>query len=267
MTDNPRSVSRYCSDSDEHRELSAKLLCLMQTTLCGTIYVYQGEELGQKNVPLSWDPSEYLDVESQNYWQKMKEQYPHDQEKLKFARKVLQKKARDHARTPVQWSAESNAGFCPPDTKPWMRVNEDYKVVNAEAQRKFSSDEQLSVLQFWKRGLEQRKQHKASLVYGNFELLDESHPQIFAYKRTGGGESMVTVLNFSGQEFDWDIPAHAKIERWVAGNYTKAAPEKGTSGKVKLRAWEAMLGELKCPSLITLPLTVPRSGASMKLRI
>ena len=70
VTDNPRSVSRYCSDSDEHRDLSAKLLCLMQTTLCGTLYVYQGEELGQKNVPLSWDPSEYLDVESQNYWSK-----------------------------------------------------------------------------------------------------------------------------------------------------------------------------------------------------
>jgi len=179
----------------------------------------------------------------------MKEQYPHDQEKLKFARKVLQKKARDHARTPVQWSAEPNAGFCPADTKPWMRVNEDYKVVNAEAQRKFSSEDQLSVLQFWKRGLEQRKQHKASLVYGDFELLDESHPQVFAYKRTGGGESMVTVLNFSGKEFDWEIPAHANIERWVAGNYTKAAPEKPTSGKVKLRLWEAMLGTTPEPKI------------------
>jgi len=69
-------VSRYCSDSDEYRELSAKFLCLMQTTLSGTIYVYQGEELGQKNVPLSWDPSEYLDIESQNYWQKVRS--PHN---------------------------------------------------------------------------------------------------------------------------------------------------------------------------------------------
>ena len=43
----------------------------METTLCGTIYVYQGEELGMKNVPLSWDPSEYLDVETQNYWEKV----------------------------------------------------------------------------------------------------------------------------------------------------------------------------------------------------
>ena len=173
----------------------------------------------------------------------MKQKYPHDEEKLDFARKVLQKKARDHARTPVQWSAEPNAGFCPPGTKPWMRVNEDYKTVNAEAQRKFSSEDELSVLQFWRRGLEQRKQHKESLVYGDFELLDESHPQVFAYKRTGGGETMFTVLNFSGKEFEWDIPGSAKIDRWVAGNYTKGAPEKDTHGKVKLRPWEALLGE------------------------
>jgi oligo-1,6-glucosidase len=63
-------VSRYCSDKDEYRELSAKLLCLMQTTLSGTIYVYQGEELGQRNMPPSFEPSEYKDVETINYWEK-----------------------------------------------------------------------------------------------------------------------------------------------------------------------------------------------------
>ncbi|KAK0949133.1 hypothetical protein LTS01_025875, partial [Friedmanniomyces endolithicus] len=35
--DNPRSVSRYCDDSDQYRALGAKLLCLMQTTLAGTL--------------------------------------------------------------------------------------------------------------------------------------------------------------------------------------------------------------------------------------
>lgn len=68
--DNPRSVSRYTDDSDEYRELGAKLLCLMQTTLSGTIYVYQGEELGMRNVPPEWDPEEYKDIESINYWKK-----------------------------------------------------------------------------------------------------------------------------------------------------------------------------------------------------
>ena len=69
--DNPRSISRYLSDKDEYRELSAKLLCLMQTTLSGTLYVYQGEELGQRNMPPSFEPSEYKDIETINYWEKV----------------------------------------------------------------------------------------------------------------------------------------------------------------------------------------------------
>ena len=54
MQDNPRSVSRYTSDADQYRELGAKLLAMMQTTLSGTLYVYQGEEIGMKNMPPSW---------------------------------------------------------------------------------------------------------------------------------------------------------------------------------------------------------------------
>ena len=68
--DQPRSVSRFTDDSDEYREYGAKLLCLMQTTLCGTLFVYQGEELGMRNVPLGWKPEEYKDVESVNFWKK-----------------------------------------------------------------------------------------------------------------------------------------------------------------------------------------------------
>ena len=53
--DNPRSVSRYCDDSDTYREYGAKLLTLMQTTLSGTLFVYQGEELGMRNVWLFFE--------------------------------------------------------------------------------------------------------------------------------------------------------------------------------------------------------------------
>jgi len=68
--DQPRSVSRYTDDSDEWREYGAKLLALMQTTLAGTLYVYQGEELGMRNAPPSWDESEYKDIESINFFKK-----------------------------------------------------------------------------------------------------------------------------------------------------------------------------------------------------
>ncbi|KAI5274723.1 glycoside hydrolase [Aureobasidium subglaciale] len=240
--DNPRSVSRYCNDSDEFRELSAKLLCLMMTTLGGTLYVYQGQELGMRNVPVEWSPEEYKDVESINYWKKMNHMHPDNEEKLEFARKVLQRKARDHSRTPVQWSAEPNAGFCKEDVTPWMRVNDDYKEINAEAQRKQDDPDKLSVLQFWQRGLANRKEHKDVFVYGDFQVLDEEDKKVFAYKRASESDAFVLALNFTKDEVKWQIPEAAKVKNWVAGNYTAGKPEKPTSGTITLRPFEGVLG-------------------------
>jgi oligo-1,6-glucosidase len=240
--DNPRVISRICDDSDEFREISAKLLCLMLTTLGGTLYVYQGQELGMRNVPEDWDPEEYKDVESINYWKKMNNMYPGNKEKLDFARHVLHRKARDHSRTPVQWSAEPNAGFCKEDVTPWMRVNDDYKEVNAEAQRKQDDPNKLSVLQFYKRALANRKEHKEVFVYGDFQVLDENDKKVFAYKRASEKEAFVLALNFSKDEVKWQIPEAAKVNKWVAGNYTAGQPDKPTSGTITLRPFEGVLG-------------------------
>lgn len=173
----------------------------------------------------------------------MKAMYPGNEEKLKFGREVMQRKARDHARTPVQWSAGPNAGFCKEGVEPWMRVNDDYKTVNAEAQREQKPD-QLSVMQFWKRGIANRKEHKDVFVYGSFELLDEHNTKIFAYKRSSGTESFIVVLNFSGQEVEWEVPKAAKLKSWAAGNYTVGKPDKPTNGKITLKPWEGTLGKL-----------------------
>jgi oligo-1,6-glucosidase len=66
--DQPRSVTRFCDDSDEHRVTGTKLLSIMQTSLPGTLYLYQGEELGMRNVPPSWGPEEFRDIESVKYF-------------------------------------------------------------------------------------------------------------------------------------------------------------------------------------------------------
>lgn len=67
--DQPRSVSRYTDDSDQYRFIGFKLMCLLLTTLAGTLYVYQGQELGMRNVPLDWDITEYKDVRSMNHYE------------------------------------------------------------------------------------------------------------------------------------------------------------------------------------------------------
>lgn len=243
--DNPRSVSRYCDDSDAFREHGAKLLALMQTTLSGTLFVYQGEELGMRNVPKEWDiMKEYKDIESINFWKKSKELYGNDPQRLAEERKVLEKKARDHARTPMQWSNEPNAGFCKDGVEPWMRVNDDYKDVNADKQLAFSDGEQLSTWQFWQRGLANRKEHADVFIYGDYQAVGPEDEKVFAYMRTGKKSGKwIVVLNFSGDEVEWDIPSDVNVQGWMAGNYLKGKPEKALSGFVKLKSWEGILGK------------------------
>lgn len=66
--DHARAVSRYGNDSLQWRALSAKMLAVLEVTQGGTLYVYQGQELGMRNFPRSWRIEEYKDVASQNYW-------------------------------------------------------------------------------------------------------------------------------------------------------------------------------------------------------
>ena len=47
--DQPRSISRFGNDSPEWRVISGKLLFLLEISLTGTLYAYQGQELGQIN--------------------------------------------------------------------------------------------------------------------------------------------------------------------------------------------------------------------------
>ena len=242
--DNPRSVSRYCDDSDKYREYGAKLLALMQTTLSGTLYVYQGEELGMRNFPKSWDVEEYKDIEAINFWKKSKELYGNDPERLAEERKVLERKARDHARTPMQWTDGPNAGYCKPGVKPWMRVNDDFKTVNAETQMTCADDRDLSVWQYWKRGLANRKEHADAFVYGDYKTVGPESDEIFAYIRIGkDSDTWLIVLNFSGHAVDWPIPNSVKVKIWVAGNYLRGKPNKAIEGVLALKPWEGILAK------------------------
>lgn len=67
--DHARAVSRFGNDSPAWRGISAKMLAVLEVTQTGTVYVYQGQELGMKNFPRTWGIEEYKDVASQNYWQ------------------------------------------------------------------------------------------------------------------------------------------------------------------------------------------------------
>ena len=244
--DNPRSVTRYADDSDEWRAAGAKLLALMQTTLGGTLFVFQGEEIGMRNAPISWPIEEFKDIESINYWKKCLDLYSEDKDQLAYGRKIIDMKARDHSRTPMQWSSKENAGFCDPNVKPWMRVMDDYKTINVEAQMKADDPDDLSVWQFWQRGISDRKEHADVFVYGDFEELDPQDPKIYAYLRTSErGEKWLVVLNFSGEEIQWTMPSGIEVDFWPCSNYAKHHVEKPKKSTIPLRPWEGILGKCK----------------------
>lgn len=157
----------------------------------------------------------------------------------------MHRKARDNARTPIQWSASPNAGFT--SGTPWMRVNDDYATINASAQLAVPqpSPGTLSVHAFWKRALANRKQEKEVFVYGDFEMLDMRDERVVAFRRWSGEKAFVSVLNFSGEEVVWGLGG-VRVSKWVAGNYDERQLEgKSLSGKIELRPWEGVLGLLE----------------------
>ena len=129
-----------------------------------------------------------------------------------------------------------------------MRVNDDYKTINVEAQlaNPTPSPGMLSVHAFWQRALANRKEHKDVFVYGDFEMLDMEDKKVVAFRRWGKEKAFITVLNLSGEKVSWEKMGDVKVKKWVAGNYDERELEKrALSGKVELRPWEGVLGMLE----------------------
>lgn len=128
-----------------------------------------------------------------------------------------------------------------------MRVNDDFEAVNIEAQMKSQAGENgISVMRFWQELLKERKSQKDTFVYGNFEVAGatrETMDKIFAYARTNeDGHGALIVLNFSGEEVEWDIPDIYEVDAWVIGNYEREDIPKATQGRIMMRPWEGVFG-------------------------
>lgn len=174
--DNGRAVDRFGDvSSAEWWFKSAKTIALWQTTLTGTLFLYQGQEIGMTNMPRSWGIEEYKDIESKNFYAEAA--VSGDKEKVQATMHGLQIMARDHARIPFQWDDSPNAGFADDQARPWMRVHENYRDINAATQGKDPE----SILSFYKHTLQLRKEYQDLFVFGSFKLLDPADEHTFTY--------------------------------------------------------------------------------------
>ena len=68
--DQGRPIHRLADGSPQYRDISAKMLATFLVTLSGTMYIYEGEEIGMGCIPDDWPIEDYLDVATQlNYTQ------------------------------------------------------------------------------------------------------------------------------------------------------------------------------------------------------
>jgi len=201
--DNIRSISRFGSDaSPEDQVRSGKMLAMIMATMTGTLFLYQGQEIGMTNAPRSWPAAEYKDIRSVNRWIQAQERCKDNQECLETALEDIWKDARDHARLPMQWDHGENAGFTSTGVTPWMRINDDWKENNAGRQ----TGDPNSLLEFWKKILQLRKDYKDLFIYGRYELLETDNVNLFVFMKEAHGIKSLTVVNMFGKKQKWGGP-------------------------------------------------------------
>ena len=220
--DQPRNISRY--GSEKYRVESGKALATMYSFLSGTQYVYQGQEIGMVDYPFeSWD--DFVDVNTFATKGILKKVGLSDKKIFKMAKYA----ARDNARTPVQWSAEANAGFTTPDAKPWYLINPNYKEVNVEAAEKDPN----SILHYYRKVIALRKQYKDAAVYGEFKLYLKGDKQLFVYDKIGEENKLTVVINLSEK-----LVNSSKVKKFIPEGATEIlANYEGMEDK--LRPYEA----------------------------
>ena len=224
--DLPRIVSRWGNDG-EYRVLSAKMLATLLHGMKGTPYIYQGEEIGMTNVPFQ-TIDEFPDIETQNiYKERLKAGFTEEE-----TMHAIRAKARDNARTPMQWNAEKNAGFT--EGTPWYRVNPNYKEINVE--QALADPE--SVFYHYQKLIQLRKEHDI-MVYGTYQLLFPEDEDLYIYTRTLEEEKWLIVCNFHEKTRKFRCKRAGQV---MLSNY---ADTPATEKIAELRPYEAVIYQME----------------------
>jgi alpha-glucosidase len=166
----------YCTANHDsprpgrHGQDRARAIMALLLSLRGTPFIYYGDELGMTEAGVP--PDARVDT------------WVHPDTGL----------GRDGARTPMQWSAEPGAGFCPPDRRPWLPFSDDLAGANVECQ----AGDPDSMLTLTRRLLRLRREHPA-LRIGRHRSLDGVAPACLAFEREAEGERLLVAANLGDE--------------------------------------------------------------------
>ena len=176
-----RTATRYCLGEDDRR---AKVAAAMLLTIKGTPFIYFGEEIGMRDIPIR-KKADVKDPVGRHFWPFFK--------------------GRDGCRSPMQWTSENNAGFSTAD--PWLPVHNNYPKRNV-ANQSADSDSLLNTI----KQLIQIRKAELALQRGNFVPIFDDPQYLLAFFRTYQEQQVLVVLNFSSRELLFEMPEG----NWVA---------------------------------------------------
>ncbi len=162
--DNPRMISKINPDPAMRQPL-ARLLAVMQMTLPGTPFLFQGDEMGLVNVPFR-SIEEITDVESKGKYAELCAVMSPEEA---FA--VILAGTREHTRIPLPW----NEG------------------IPEHLQQTIDTE----VTDMYRDLIALRKKHSV-LVYGSFEVLNKKKNR-FTYRRADETEEFIIDCNLSAE--------------------------------------------------------------------
>lgn len=165
--DNPRMVSKI-DPTGKYTKQIEELLAIMQFTLKGTPFIFQGDEMGLTNLDFH-DMSEIQDVESINYRQELLAKGKSEAE----AWDSIKSGTRDHVRQLLPWNEMS---------------------VPAHLQQKVNPE----ITALYRALIAFRKENQ-TLIYGDFEVLDKKKDK-FVYRRKLNNTEFVIDCNLSSQQ-------------------------------------------------------------------
>lgn len=179
--DNPKMASKINHDSIHYDKL-CMLLNGMLLTLRGSVFLYQGQELGTRNQPFQ-TIDDYKDVESINKYNEL------ICNNHKDPLSVLLAGSRDHGRVCMMWDESENYGF---GSKGWfMNLEKNPQAIVSKQMATIDS-----VYNFTKELIALRKELK-TFVYGTVDFVKESKKNYFGYYRKHNDESLYVEMNLS----------------------------------------------------------------------
>jgi glycosidase len=191
--DMPRMIDRLADGNPD----KATALAALILTAKGVPFIYYGEEIGMHNI-IAQNIDEMIDIQGKTHYQIALAQGKNSNEALLEGNEHN----RDKSRSPMQWNADSFAGFS--KEKSWIKINPDYKKTNVAV----LETQKNSILNSYKKLIALRNKEKI-LQYGSYENLESQGDQI-SFTRSLEGEKITVIINFDIKK-EITLPSNAKI--------------------------------------------------------